>query len=514
MIQGRNLAVALFLVACGPDGELDTAGSSAALEPRVSCAATQAQADALPGVYPNQLTGREELVEVALLAPHHCELRRHGPFVAMAASALDASSTAGVSATEVVLRDIDGDGTRDAVAAFSAAALRSAGLLGGATTRLRVSVGARNGSTLLAGEDRLFERDRPLVVLPSPDGRNDVGTTQLLVVDHARPDGDGAGRKLLLRLWYPAEHSELQPAEYFLDRRAAGANALAQGLPPDVFEPVHAWSQLGARPSGWRPRTTLLLSTGAGSALEFNATLAEDLASHGYLVIGIAHPDGSGIVVYPDGSVSPPPGAIDVDANRRWATDLKFIVQWLQERGRRIRWPFAGVADAALALVDRGRIGALGHSFGGAAAVWAAAESPAVRASANLDGRFWGDEGPSSPVLLMLSEGHRSVDPTIDAFLARAVGSVYTVDVRGSGHNNYGDVALLVNALLLDPTIPPEVIEQMRAALGIGSMDALRGFAIRNAYVRAFFDATLSARPSPLLSGDTAQFPEVTFGAQ
>lgn len=516
MIRRRSLVAAVVLTACGTEGELDPAGTETALEWRGTCAETSAQVDALPGVYPNQLTGQEATVEVALLSPPGCDLRRHGTLAATASSAAEADG-AGVPATRVALRDVDGDGRRDAVASFSAPALREAGLLGGASARLRVSVRARDGVPMLTGEDRLFERGDPLVVLPPPSGRDAIGTAELLVVDDARPEDDGRDRKLLLRLWYPAERSEAQPADYFLDARTARANALAQGLPPDVFDPVHAWSVRDARPSGWRARPTLLLSTGAGSAVEFNATLAEHLASHGYLVIGVAHPDGSGIVVYPDGSQSPPPAAIDVDANRRWASDLRFLVGWLHERGRWAGRPFGTAAHAALARVDLGRLGALGHSFGGAAAVWAATETPALRASANLDGRFWGDvldQGPRTPVLLMLSEGHRPLDPTIDAFLSHANGSVYTVDVRGSGHNNYGDIALLVRALLLDPTIPPDVVEQMLAALGIGPIDAARGFAIRDSYIRAFFDASLSGRASDLLSGDTTAFPEVTFSAQ
>jgi hypothetical protein len=114
----------------------------------------------------------------------------------------------------------------------------------------------------------------------------------------------------------------------------------------------------------------------------------------------------------------------------------------------------------------------------------------------------------------MLAEGHRPADPTIDTFLAHADGPVYVADVDGAGHNNFADVALLVRSLLLDPSIPPEVVEQMLAALGIGSIEAARGLAIRNAYVRAFFDASLSGRASELLSGNAAEFPEVTLEAE
>jgi hypothetical protein len=91
----------------------------------------------------------------------------------------EADAAAGVPATRVVPRDVDGDGRRDALASFSVAALRAAGVLGGASSRVRVSVGARAGAALLTGEDRLFESHHPIVVLPAPAGGAVVGTSEL-----------------------------------------------------------------------------------------------------------------------------------------------------------------------------------------------------------------------------------------------------------------------------------------------------------------------------------------------
>ena len=154
-------------------------------------------------------------------------------------------------------------------------------------------------------------------------------------------------------------------------------------------------------------------------------------------------------------------------------------------------------------------MGALGHSFGGAASVWAASETPLLRASVDLDGRFFGDmlrRAPKTPVLLMLAESHTAeADPTLGIFLGHAVGQVYTARVVGAEHNDFVDSATLVTALArIDPTVHP-------ADFQLGPIDPGRALVIESAYVRAFFGATLSGKASRLLEGDAADFPEVGF---
>jgi hypothetical protein len=126
---------------------------------------------------------------------------------------------------------------------------------------------------------------------------------------------------------------------------------------------------------------------------------------------------------------------------RAWADDLEFVARWLLGGA-------AGTASVeqnaleVLAMVDLTRMGAFGHYFGGAAAVWTAVGSPAFRAFANLDGRFWGDvlqRGPATPVLLMLAEKHAATDPTIEQFASHAGGRVYTAEIAGALPNNFSD---------------------------------------------------------------------------
>lgn len=470
--------------------------------------------DVLPGTYPNQLTADQEQLDVALLATHSLEQVGRGCLEVSASTSFDADAPIIAAQGDIEWRDENGDGQPDAVASFSVASLRGAGLLSAATTRLALRAHTCDGS-VLTGSDRLFEAGVPLVPLQPPSGTEPVGTTQLPLFDATRPGPNALGRELLLRIWYPAEATPAQPASYFLDVREAEFNAAASQLPPGIFDLVHGWSIQGATAASGR-RPTLLLSTGFGVPLAFYSGIAEELASRGYVVIGVAHPDASGIVVYPDGTTSQiDPNALPEESARAavvrgWADDLKFVANWLANGLAETSLDPEGLA--ALALVDVSRLGVFGHSFGGAAAVWAASETPLLRASANMDGRLWGDlreRGSAKPTLFLLSEGASAdADGGITEFTSHALGALHRAEVSGALHNDFSDTALLITALAqLDP----------RVQLGeyqVGAIDPGRALAIESAYLWAFFEATWSGEPSALLAGQASEFPEVSFSTR
>ena len=499
-LSGRTLAAfALLALGCG-----DTAAWNTATD-----------VDVLPGTYPNVVQANQTDVTVAVLGPRMMRLADLGPLSIVAGASADLGGSPVPSTGGVQLRDVNGDGRLDAVASFAVAALRDAGLLGGESRHLTVRASASDGTTL-TGSDRLFEAGAPVLPLPGPAGPEAVGTVRLLLSDRGRPGPTPAGRQIFLRVWYPATATTAQPAPYFLDVREAHRNAASSELPTNIFDVVHAWSVRDARPAMMGSRPALLLSTGFGVPLTFYSAVAEDLASHGYVVIGLAHPDASGIVVYPDGtftatdaSVLPEEG-LRPSIVRGWADDLKSVASWLAS-GAMGATSTDRYARDVLAMVDLTRVGTFGHSFGGAAAVWAASEAPALRASANLDGRFWGDvlqRGPATPVLLMLAEAHTATDPTIEQFVSHADGHVYTAEIRGALHNNFSDTGLLIRALSsLDARVQPEAFQ-------VGAIDPARALAVQGAYLRTFFEDAWSGDVSSLVAAPTATFPEVTFRAR
>jgi dienelactone hydrolase len=165
-----------------------------------------------------------------------------------------------------------------------------------------------------------------------------------------------------------------------------------------------------------------------------------------------------------------------------------------------------------LGLVDLSRLGVFGHSFGGAAAVWAASETPLLRASANMDGRLWGDvlgRGSTKPVLIFRSEGASAeADASIAEFTSHALAPVHRAQVSGALHNDFSDSALLVQALAqLDPRVQP-------AQYQVGAIGPGRILAIECAYLRALFEAAWSGEASALLAGPAPEFPEVSLSTR
>ncbi len=157
-------------------------------------------------------------------------------------------------------------------------------------------------------------------LFPVPDpypitGPYQVGTREIHVVDPNREEIYGsdpdAPREFMAQVWYPAapgptdEHAQWMPAIEF----AAPAIAEKLSLPAfalDHLQYVKANAYLEApllRDNQGFP--VLIFSHGWEGFKEQNIFQVEELASHGYVVIGINHTYGAILTVFPDGRLFP-----------------------------------------------------------------------------------------------------------------------------------------------------------------------------------------------------------------
>jgi dienelactone hydrolase len=504
-----GLGALVFALACSEGDSVVAAPGEASSQPSES--PLGANVDVLPSQYPNRLSDTATHVDVVLTARPAQRLEQLGLLTAWASAGYGADGPRVAASAPVVLSEA-ADGGIEATATFAVAELRSLGLLGPDTTRLSISVAAGE-RRVLGGRDRLFDTSAWLLQLSAPSGPSAVGTSCAWLTDASRAGDHSQGRRIGLRAWYPALATDAQPADYFLEEREASLNATGNGLPADLFDRVHGTSRLDAPVDASQTRPVLVMSTGWASPIALYASLAEDLASHGYVVLGLAHPDGSGVVVYPDGSDSgfdaeTPSSDAAVEA---WAEDVSFVADWLSGGEGELAAPELASWGTLLGALDRNRVGAIAHSLGGAAVVRAAVETSSIRASANIDGSFRGpilERGPTTPVLTMLFDGHSLIDPSPAVFRENgARAAVYEAEVRGSGHNDFTDYGAIVHELAaLDSSL-------VLADFLVGSIGTDRALSIESAYVRAFFGAELSATPSPLMQTSVAEYPEVSFAA-
>jgi predicted dienelactone hydrolase len=467
--------------------------------------------DVLPERYPNRLDPGDEVVSAVVFSPPGAFAPpRDGQAIARVPDA-----QGGEVVGSLALRDVDGDGRRDAIARFDVAELRAAGLL---RAPHGIEVLVQGTDATWRGNDRLFDSEAALVVLPAPSGAFDVGTAELLVFDASRPGNGHEGRALALRLWYPAAESERQPAPYFLDERQAEQNLLASPLPlpDDLYAATHGFARQYVAAAEAEPHPALILSTEWGAPVETYAALAEDFASHGYLVFGIHHPNGSGVVIYPDGSrpeLDTSSVVPDEANNLDWALDIQHVARWLQNTPSAVAARASGDeraegnVRAALDSLDRSRIAALGHSFGGAAAVRADAESSAIAASANLDGAFVGDAASfaaSARALVLQSPEHSEFDSSIDTFFSAAGPDCLGLTIDDTLHSNFGDTSWLYARVL---GVYPDLT---REGYQLGAIDPDRAHAIITTYARAFFESALGGARAPGLELPNPDYPEVS----
>jgi predicted dienelactone hydrolase len=341
--------------------------------------------------------------------------------------------------------------------------------------------------------------EAPALSLPAPTGPFPVGTASVHLVDEERADPwrPDERRQLMVSLWYPALPYGA-PAPYTSEAVSA-AIVESSGIPvdPAILTTVttHARTDAPALP-GRRP--LVLLSPGAGLSRESLTSLAEDLASRGYVVAGVDHTYEARAVVLPDGTVAgcllcehENTAALGARVARGRAADLELVLDELT-RGR--LWRHAPAIDAR-------HVAVVGHSLGGAAAAVALTEDPRVDAAVNMDGTFQVDfpaTGTERPFLMLGSASHEegASDGTDwpDNF-ARLGAESRWLQVPRASHNSFTDQIMF--------------LDQLGVPLPGGTVGGERGVEITTAYVGAFLDRHLRGLPAPLLDAPSPAYPEV-----
>jgi pimeloyl-ACP methyl ester carboxylesterase len=345
--------------------------------------------------------------------------------------------------------------------------------------------------------------------LPAPTGSLAVGRMDVLLSDPARQDprsGAGAARQVRLITWYPAETSTAEAAPYVPGLEAIREGLVASGevgaLEASGLEVVRANARAGAPVAAMAPRyPVVLLSPGNATNVAFYGSLAEELASHGYVVVGIDHPYqvaavdlGHGAVAVYAGDEAGAPGAgVAAKIDERVA-DIAFVLDRLAADG-------AGMSGLTGRL-DLTRVAVAGHSNGGIAAAEACALDDRVVACLNIDGQAAGGpfsahptpQAPTKPFLYLTKE--REVHPALAALFERGGDGTFRVVVPAAAHGDFGDTSRFVPRLApLDGT--PDAVLTIERGFALAFLDhVLRGAPVsRFGSVTAPSDVEVSVYP-------------------
>jgi predicted dienelactone hydrolase len=369
------------------------------------------------------------------------------------------------------------------------------------------------------------------ITLPQPTGHFAVGRSMFTWINNAETDGlapsPGGKREVVVWMWYPsAAATSVATAEYL---PVAWQTALAQGsgvlmsqwLTRDLaLVRTHSVSDPSVS-AEQRSYPVVILRAGGGALTTDFTTLAEDLASHGYIVVGFDAPYRTFIVVLEGGRVVVRPPANDpenvpaYEANRlinrlllMWTSDTKFVVSQLEQLNA------SDPSGKFTGRLDMQRLGMFGHSFGGAQALQFCHDDSRCKAGIDIDGAPYGSvvqDGLKQPFLFLLSDHSRDLaDPASMQILAdfhslhnRLPNGRLFVTIRGANHFSFSDQMLVKSHY---------VIGLMRL-LGVGSLEGRRGLAITANYVHTFFDVHLMGAPADSLNQLSQLYSEVQVTA-
>ncbi|RVX38386.1 platelet-activating factor acetylhydrolase isoform II [Nonomuraea polychroma] len=334
--------------------------------------------------------------------------------------------------------------------------------------------------------------------LPAPTGAHPVGTTALHLKDTSRPDPwnlDVAARELKVTLWYPAKQRDGQRAPYMTPKEAQLAMRRygIAGIPDDTLSKTRTNAIKDAEPTG-RKLPLVVVSPGFTNPMSTLTSLAEDLASRGYVVAGIDHTYESYATTLADGRVAECL-ACDSDADPGFGTgvvagraaDVSFVLDQLPSK-----WDGSD-------RIDRSKIAMAGQSIGGASAMAAMVKDSRVRAGIDMDGTTYAripKTGFTRPFMFLGSAQHvpGGRDTSWDRDWKLLTGWKCWIVLSGAEHQSFTDGPLIADALGIKPAY--------------GVLPAARAAELTRTYVAAFLDQHLKAQPQPLLDKPSSRYPE------
>lgn len=361
----------------------------------------------------------------------------------------------------------------------------------------------------------------PIPRIPTPSGPFQVGTRSFEFIDESRKElysGKDEPRRFMVQIWYPADVQPTDTRAPWMENAEIFAPAIATYIDlPSYFldhlmlTDIPAYQNAEAA-TGDEAFPIIFFSHGWNGFNAQNAGQALELASRGYVVVGVQHTYGAVVTVFPDGTVAPNnPDALPRDGKdpnyeevarvlaRQWAEDMSFsldqLTVWNEAEGN----PFWGKVDVS-------RVGAYGHSTGGGAAIQFCGSDARCDAALGMDPFMRPvsaeliEAGIEKPSFFMFSQSwaddaNSPSSKLFMQFLPNTKNNFGVIRIEGTKHYDFSDLPLF------SPIAPQ---------LGLkGPLNGKRVTEIVNAYLVDFFEMTLSGKETTLFDGGFDEFAEV-----
>lgn len=317
---------------------------------------------------------------------------------------------------------------------------------------------------------------------PKPQGQFSVGTQLFEFVDHARHDPLKTGvekeRRLVVQVWHPSSvtHDTHVATAAYPEEMIVMLKRKFAHMIEDSERMKYCFDRLHDIKTYAVPNAPCASAIGKVPVVFFNhgyattrgayTSLCEDLASHGYVVVGTVHAFISPVNYYLDGT------RIDFLAPRSemlysvYCDDIDFIIKQIRSGG------LGALGD----LCDFERIGMIGHSLGGMVAWNLVQRESWIKAGISLDGppyHYDLSQGAHKPFMLVRAPGfyamfadydlqmlgnrknipdaseemQQAFKGKITAFYAASSAKVREIVVPGAAHSTFSDAAVLTPLL-------------------------------------------------------------------
>lgn len=289
--------------------------------------------------------------------------------------------------------------------------------------------------------------------IPGPTGKFNVGTKILHVIDKKRNELHTENvhpRELILKILYPAQTSIDQPSCY---ANSSTLSTIKEDLSKMTNIPTEQLTYLNSFKSHSFENAPIALdqpiypiiifSPGWGAPTNLYSSLLEDLASHGYIVVGINYPYVTNPVVFPDGRIirgikqSQDPQekkSMSKKEMETWIQDIDFVIDELS----RISLSNNIFKDK----LNIKRIGIFGHSFGGSVAVETCRNNKRCVAGSDIEGKLYNDEPLEKPFMFIAAPHAQEVLQPIKDLSIKSKDSKY-IELDGSNHGSFTDLYLI-----------------------------------------------------------------------
>ncbi len=366
------------------------------------------------------------------------------------------------------------------------------------------------------------------ITLPAPSGPHAIARNSFAWRDAAQSDRlaplPGAPRELVGWIWYPAAiesasaaRADYSPAPWRTAIEHQRGPLINNFLMRDLSR-VGVHSASNADVSAQETAYPVVIMRGGLATLTTEYTiLAEDLASHGYIVVGFDAPYRSAITVFPDGRVikrtqENNAEAFAGDEQTRvvnmlltaWSADVAFVLDQLEQLND------ADSSGKFTGRLDMSRVGVFGHSLGGATALQFCHDDARCKVGINIDGAPYGSviaDGLDQPFMFIMAD-HGDMTDAVGREIEANIRSIYDrlapedrvrIKILGANHFNFSDGALLRS----------QMAQRVMRMLGILRLDGGRQLAITTHSVHRFFDAYLKETPVSGFEVLSPLYPEI-----